>query len=81
MIVIVDLTAERFACNLISYGRWCRREWSSPADTRNADASRRLYSSVFLGSPELLEYSENLHTNIKTITTTATTTTTTTTTK
>uniref|UniRef100_A0A1A9WU91 Uncharacterized protein n=1 Tax=Glossina brevipalpis TaxID=37001 RepID=A0A1A9WU91_9MUSC len=32
-------------------GRWCRREWSSPADTRNADASRRLYSSVFLGSP------------------------------
>ncbi|XP_065372182.1 homeobox protein homothorax isoform X2 [Calliphora vicina] len=34
-------------------GRWCRREWSSPAaDTRNADASRRLYSSVFLGSPD-----------------------------
>ncbi|XP_037026991.1 homeobox protein homothorax isoform X2 [Bradysia coprophila] len=32
-------------------GRWCRREWSSPADTRNADATRRLYSSVFLGSP------------------------------
>uniref|UniRef100_A0A1B0G555 Uncharacterized protein n=1 Tax=Glossina morsitans morsitans TaxID=37546 RepID=A0A1B0G555_GLOMM len=35
-----------------SKGRWCRREWSSPADTRNADASRRLYSSVFLGSPD-----------------------------
>ncbi|KRF99692.1 uncharacterized protein Dwil_GK22581 [Drosophila willistoni] len=33
-------------------GRWCRREWSSPADARNADASRRLYSSVFLGSPD-----------------------------
>lgn len=32
-------------------GRWCRREWSSPADARNADATRRLYSSVFLGSP------------------------------
>ncbi|XP_055381611.1 homeobox protein homothorax isoform X3 [Condylostylus longicornis] len=33
-------------------GRWCRREWSSPADARNVnDASRRLYSSVFLGSP------------------------------
>lgn len=36
---------------LISTGRWCRREWSSPADNRNADATRRLYSSVFLGSP------------------------------
>ncbi|KAL5282944.1 MEIS2 family protein [Megaselia abdita] len=33
-------------------GRWCRREWSSPADARNnSDANRRLYSSVFLGSP------------------------------
>ncbi|XP_055324437.1 homeobox protein homothorax isoform X1 [Sitodiplosis mosellana] len=32
-------------------GRWCRREWSSPPDARNAEATRRLYSSVFLGSP------------------------------
>uniref|UniRef100_A0A1B6CLX0 Homeobox domain-containing protein n=1 Tax=Clastoptera arizonana TaxID=38151 RepID=A0A1B6CLX0_9HEMI len=35
-------------------GKWCpRREWSSPADARAADAARRgvLYSSVFLGSP------------------------------
>lgn len=33
-------------------GRWCRREWSSPPDTRANDPSRRvLYSSVFLGSP------------------------------
>jgi hypothetical protein len=32
--------------------RWCRREWSSPPDTRANDQSRRvLYSSVFLGSP------------------------------
>lgn len=35
-------------------GRWCRREWTSPADTRTADPSRGrgiLYQSVFLGSP------------------------------
>ncbi|XP_070503889.1 homeobox protein homothorax-like [Chironomus tepperi] len=33
-------------------GRWCRREWSSPPDSRANDPSRRvLYSSVFLGSP------------------------------
>lgn len=36
-------------------GRWCRREWTSPAqDTRNADPQRGrgiLYQSVFLGSP------------------------------
>uniref|UniRef100_T1GP55 Homeobox domain-containing protein n=1 Tax=Megaselia scalaris TaxID=36166 RepID=T1GP55_MEGSC len=32
--------------------RWCRREWSSPADARNnSDTNRRLYSQVFLGSP------------------------------
>lgn len=35
-------------------GRWCRREWTSPADTRTADPARGrgiLYQSVFLGSP------------------------------
>lgn len=32
-------------------GRWIRRDWSSPPDARNVDATRRLYSSVFLGSP------------------------------
>ncbi|KAL7731017.1 hypothetical protein ACLKA6_014238 [Drosophila palustris] len=41
-----------FSRSLSIAGRWCRREWSSPADARNADASRRLYSSVFLGSPD-----------------------------
>ncbi|XP_064555774.1 homeobox protein homothorax isoform X4 [Drosophila montana] len=46
-------------------GRWCRREWSSPADARNADASRRLYSSVFLGSPDNFGTSASASTNEK----------------
>ncbi|KAL2751188.1 homeobox protein homothorax isoform X4 [Vespula maculifrons] len=50
--------------------KWCpRREWSSPPDAQRAasDAARRgvLYSSVFLGSPDLTK---------KTTTTTTTTT-------
>lgn len=32
-------------------GRWCRREWNSPPDPRTIEQSRRIYSSVFLGSP------------------------------
>lgn len=32
-------------------GRWCRRDWSTPPDPRVQDASRRIYSQVFLGSP------------------------------
>uniref|UniRef100_A0A336MBV6 CSON009226 protein n=1 Tax=Culicoides sonorensis TaxID=179676 RepID=A0A336MBV6_CULSO len=31
--------------------RWCRRDWSSPPDPRAVEQSRRIYSSVFLGSP------------------------------
>lgn len=42
---------------LFEIGRWCRREWSSPPDARNAEATRRLYSSVFLGSPGKFEIS------------------------
>lgn len=42
-------------------GRWCRREWSSPPDSRANDPSRRvLYSSVFLGSPGKCEISFNI---------------------
>lgn len=35
-------------------GRWCRRDWSTPPDPRAQDASRRIYSQVFLGSPGML---------------------------
>lgn len=44
-------------------GRWCRREWTSPAaDARSADPSRGrgiLYQSVFLGSPGKLQCLES----------------------
>ncbi|XP_055716184.1 homeobox protein homothorax-like [Phlebotomus papatasi] len=50
------ISTEQYAvAKMSNNSRWCRREWTSPADARSTDASRGrgiLYQSVFLGSPD-----------------------------